>query len=197
MIFLGVLLAITIAAVLYLVSLYNSLVTSRNQYKNAFSQIDVQLTRRYDLIPNLIAVAKKYMSHERETLEAVINARNTAKAALQTARANPTDNEAIKGLAAAETALGGAMGGFFAVSEAYPDLKANENMIQLSEEITSTENRIAFSRQNYNDCVTTYNNNTEMFPSSFIAQRYGFKIAQLLEIDGIETKRENIKVDFD
>jgi LemA protein len=167
-------------AVWFVVSLYNRLVGARNNYKNAFAQIDVQLTRRYDLIPNLVETAKGYMKHERETLEAVIAARNAAMSGLKNAAANPGDPAAVQQLAGAENALTGALGRLFAVAEAYPDLKANQNMMQLSEELTSTENKVAFARQAFNDAVMNYNNTREMFPNSMIAGMFAFWPAQLL-----------------
>ena len=181
--------------VMYAVSIYNRLVTARNRYKNAFAQIDVQLTRRYDLIPNLVEVAKKYMAHEKDTLEAVIQARNAAVTGLKQASANPGDPDAVNQLNQAEQGLSGALGRLFALSEAYPDLKANENMMQLSEEITATENKVAFARQAYNDAVMTYNILRESVPNNFIAGPFGFGPAQLLEIDDPAT-REAVQVDF-
>jgi LemA protein len=178
-----VLLAIVVIVVWFVVSLYNRLVGARNGYKNAFAQIDVQLKRRYDLIPNLVETAKGYLKHERETLEAVMKARNSAVSAVQAAAANPGDATAMRGLAGAEGALTGALGRLFAVAEAYPDLKANQNMMQLSEELTSTENKVAFARQAYNDSVMSYNNQREMFPGSVIAGMFSFQPAQLLELD--------------
>jgi LemA protein len=175
--------------------MYNNLVNSRNRVRNAFSQIDVQLTRRYDLIPNLIEAVKGYMTHERSTLEAVITARNAASAGLRRAAADPSDPEAIKNLAAAESALGGTLGRLFALAEAYPDLKANQNMAQLQEELTSTENKVAFARQAFNDAVMGYNNACENFPSSIIANNFGFKTAEFLEIEQPE-KRAVPKVSF-
>ena len=151
--------------IVFLVGIYNRLVTFRNRFKNAFAQIDVQLKRRYDLIPNLVETAKGYMKHERETLEAVINARNQAQAAAKTAAADPSDAGAIQGLVGAEGALTGAMGRMFALMESYPDLKANQNVLQLQEELTSTENKVSFSRQAYNDAVTAYNIAREKFPN--------------------------------
>ena len=189
------LLALIVGAVLFAISIYNRLVAGRNRYKNAFAQIDVQLTRRHDLIPNLVETAKGYMSHERETLEAVINARNTAVAGLKNAAADPTDPEAMKNLAQAEQGLSGALGRLFALSEAYPDLKANENMMQLSEELTTTENKVAFARQAYNDAVMIYNTLRESFPNNFFATWFNFGPAELLEIED-ETKREVPEVSF-
>ena len=188
-------LIILVGAVLFAISIYNRLVSGRNRFKNAFAQIDVQLTRRYDLIPNLVETAKGYMKHERETLEAVVNARNTAVAGLKAAAADPSDPEAIKNLAQAEQGLSGALGRLFALSEAYPDLKANENMMQLSEELTTTENKVAFSRQAYNDSVMDYNTLRESFPNNFFAGWFSFRPAELLEIED-ETKREAPKVSF-
>jgi LemA protein len=189
------LLALIVGAVLLAISIYNRLVAGRNRYKNAFAQIDVQLTRRHDLIPNLVETAKGYMSHERETLEAVINARNTAVAGLKDAAADPTDPEAMKNLAQAEQGLSGALGRLFALSEAYPDLKANENMMQLSEELTTTENKVAFARQAYNDSVMLYNTLRESFPNNFFAGWFSFAPAELLEIED-EAKREVPEVSF-
>lgn len=168
---------------LWVVSLYNGLVRARNTYKNAFAQIDVQLKRRHDLIPNLVETAKGYMKHERETLEAVIAARGRAVDAQTTAAANPGDPGAMARLAGAEGALSQTLGRLFALSEAYPDLRANQNMMQLSEELTSTENRIAFARQHYNDSVMHYNNKRESFPSNLIAGVFGFQPAALFEVD--------------
>jgi len=175
---------------------YNNLVRLRNRFKNAFAQIDVQLKRRYDLIPNLVEVAKGYMAHERETLEAVIAARNQAASANQRASDNPADPDAIRGLAGAEGALTGALGRLFALVENYPDLKANQNMMQLSEELTSTENKVAFSRQAYNDSVMVYNTARESFPAVLVAGMFGFVPAQLFEIEE-PAEREAPKVSFD
>ena len=190
-----ILLVIIAAVVFWGVSIYNGLVAQRNQVKNAFSQIDVQLTRRYDLIPNLVEAVKGYMAHERETLEAVIAARNNAVAGLKAAAADPTDASAIAGLAGAEAVLGGALSRLLAVVEAYPDLKANTNMMQLQEELTSTENRVAFARQAFNDTVMAYNTAREKFPDSVIANNFSFKHAEHLEIDS-EEKRDAPQVAF-
>ena len=188
-------LIILVGAVLFAITIYNRLIAGRNRFKNAFAQIDVQLTRRHDLIPNLVEVAKGYMKHERETLEAVITARNTAVSGLKEAAADPSNPEAMKNLAQAEQGLSGALGRLFALSEAYPDLKANENMMQLSEELTTTENKVAFSRQAYNDTVMDYNTLCESFPNNFFASWFSFRAAELLEIED-ETKREVPKVSF-
>jgi len=188
-------LGVIVLLVIFAISIYNKLVQLRNRFKNAFSQIDVQLKRRYDLIPNLVETAKGYLQHERETLEAVIQARNSAANANQKAAANPEDAGAIKGLLGAEAALTGAMGKFFALSEAYPDLKANQNMMQLTEELTSTENKIAFARQSYNDSVMIYNTARETFPNVLIAGPAGFQEAQLFEIED-QKERETVEVKF-
>jgi len=180
---------------LWVVSLYNGLVRARNAYKNAFAQIDVQLKRRHDLIPNLVETAKGYLKHERETLEAVIAARTRAVDAQSTAAANPGDPNAMQQLAGAENALTQTLGRLFALSESYPDLRANQNMMQLSEELTSTENRVAFARQHYNDAVMAYNNKRETFPTNIIASRFGFGPAALFEIDEPE-QREAPRVQF-
>lgn len=190
-----IILGVVVLAIFFLVSIYNRLVSGRNAYKNAFAQIDVQLTRRYDLIPNLVETARGYMKHERETLEAVISARNAAVSGLKGAAANPGDPAAVQQLAGAENALTGALGRLFALAEAYPDLKANQNMMQLSEELTSTENKVAFARQAFNDTVMNYNNTREMFPNSLIAGTFAFSPAQLLEIESPE-KRAVPKVTF-
>ncbi|HZF26619.1 MAG TPA: LemA family protein [Steroidobacteraceae bacterium] len=190
-----VILALLVLLVLFLVGTYNRLVSARNAYKNAFAQIDVQLTRRYDLIPNLVETAKGYIKHERETLEAVIRARNSAVSGLKAAAASPGDPAALQQLAGAENTLTGALGRLFAVAEAYPDLKANQNMMQLSEELTSTENKVAFARQAFNDAVMSYNTTREVFPNNFVAGACGFQPAQLLEIESPE-KRAVPKVSF-
>ncbi len=168
---------------LWLIGAYNGLVTLRNRFKNAFAQIDVQLKRRYDLIPNLVETAKGYLKHERETLEAVIQARNIAASAAKAAAANPADASAIKGLLGAESGLAGALSRLMVVSEAYPDLKANQNMMQLTEELTSTENKISFARQAYNDAVTAYNTKREVFPTVIIAGMFNFSEAALFQVD--------------
>jgi LemA protein len=183
LIVLGVLLLVAIVLGLWVAGIYNSLVTLRNRFKNAFAQIDVQLKRRYDLIPNLVEVAKGYMKHESGTLEAVIKARNVAYAASQSAAANPADAGAMKNLLGAESGLAGAMSRLMVVSEQYPDLKANQNMMQLTEEMTSTENKISFARQAYNDSVMTYNTTRESFPTNVLAGMFNFAEAQLFQID--------------
>ncbi|WP_156970041.1 LemA family protein [Arenimonas malthae] len=192
------LLVLVVAAAAFLfwgVGIYNGLVTARNAFKNAFAQIDVQLTRRYDLIPNLVEVAKGYLKHERETLEAVIQARAAAVSGLAAAKARPGDDAAMAQLGSAESGLAGALSRLMVVAEAYPDLKANQNMMQLTEEMTSTENRIAFARQAYNDSVMAYNNKREVFPSNIIAGMFNFAHAALLEITE-PAKREAPKVSF-
>ncbi len=183
LVILGILLAIVVVLALWIVGIYNSLVGLRNRFKNAFAQIDVQLKRRYDLIPNLVEVAKGYLKHERETLEAVIKARNIALAASQSAAANPADANAVRGLLSAEAGLGGALSRLMVVAEQYPDLKANQNMKQLTEELTSTENKVAFARQAYNDSVMVYNTTRETFPNVIFAGMFGFLPAELFKID--------------
>jgi len=190
-----VFLAIVAVVVLWVVAIYNGLVTLRNRFKNAFAQIDVQLKRRYDLIPNLVETAKAYLKHERETLEAVIQARNTAFAASKVAAANPADGAAMKGLLTAETGLTGALSRLMVVSEAYPDLKANQNMAQLTEELTSTENKIAFARQAFNDAVTVYNTKRETFPTVVLAGMFNFTSAELFQVD-TPAERQAPKVSF-
>ena len=187
---------IILLVIVMVAAIYNSLVTLRNRYKNSFSQIDVQLKRRYDLIPNLVETAKGYMKHERETLEAVINARNTALSASQKASGNPGDPAAMKDLASAETLLSGTLGRLFALAENYPDLKANQNMLQLQEELTSTENRVSFARQAFNDSVTAYNITCEKFPHTIIAGMFNFSQAQLLESTEAPEERKAPKVSF-
>jgi len=190
-----VLLAVAVLIVVYFVSVYNGLVAGRNGFKNAFAQIDVQLTRRHDLIPNLVETAKAYLAHERETLEAVIRARQAAVDGLAGAKASPGDGAAMQQLSGAENALTQSLGRLFAVSESYPDLKANQTMAQLSEELSSTENRVAFARQAFNDAVMLYNNKREMFPGSLIAGRYGFVAAEPLQLEKAAA-REAPKVSF-
>jgi LemA protein len=189
------LLAVGLLLVMIVVGMYNRLVTLRNRYKNAFSQIDVQLKRRYDLIPNLVEVAKGYIKHERETLEAVIKARNAAYAAGQQAARTPGDAAAMTALGGAEGQLSGALGRLFAVAEAYPDLKANQNMLALQEELSSTENKIAFARQSYNDAVMFYNTQRELFPTAIIASMFNFQPANLFEVEQPE-ERAAPKVSF-
>jgi LemA protein len=193
LIVIGVILVIVL---IWVISAYNKLVTLRQRFKNAFAQIDVQLKRRYDLIPNLVETAKGYMKHESETLTAVIEARNHAHTAESQVAANPDDTNALKGLLSAETALGGALTRFMALAEAYPDLKANQNMMQLTEELTTTENKVAFSRQAFNDAVTSYNTARETFPTVLIANNFGFKEAVLFEIED-PVEKEAPKVSFD
>ena len=195
MITLLVLLAVVVVLALWVAGIYNKLVALRNRFKNAFAQIDVQLKRRYDLIPNLVETAKAYLQHERGTLEAVIQARNSAQQASQKAAAHPEDASAVKGLIGAETALTGAMGRFFALAEAYPDLKANQNMMQLTEELTSTENKIAFARQAYNDSVMTYNTARESFPTNVFAGMFNFAESELFEVES-EAEKQAPKVSF-
>jgi LemA protein len=177
------------------IGIYNNLVTLRNRFKNAYSQIDVQLKRRYDLIPNLVETAKGYMQYEKGTLEAVISARNQASSANARVAANPADAEAVKGLIGAETALTGALGRLFALAEAYPDLKANQTISQLMEELSTTENKIAFARQAYNDAVMSYNIGREKFPNIILAGAFGFTEAVLFEITAPQ-EREAVKVHF-
>ncbi len=179
LIFLGVI----VLMVLYGIGIYNRLVNDRNRVKNAFSQIDVQLTRRHDLIPNLVEAVKGYMKHERETLDAVISARNTAVAGLNAAKADPANAALINELGSAETGLTAALGRLFALAEAYPDLKANQNMLEFQEELASTENKVAFARQAFNDSVMTYNNTRENFPNNLIAGPFGFEAATHLDIE--------------
>ena len=190
-----IVLVIVAVLVVWVVQMYNRLVSLRNRVRNAFSQIDVQLTRRYDLIPNLVEAVKGYMAHERNTLEAVIQARNAAQAGLRQAAADPTDPDAIKALAAAETTLGGTLGRLFALAESYPDLKANENMMQFQEELATTENKVAFARQAFNDAVMTYNTACESVPTNFVAGMFSFRQAEFLEITEPE-KREAPQVSF-
>ncbi len=181
---LGVLAVAAVIIGLFIAGIYNKLVALRNRYENAFSQIEVQLKRRYDLIPNLVETVKGYMKHERETLEAVINPRNQAVTGLQQAAADPSNAAAMQALSGAEQGLTGALGKLFALSESYPDLKASQNMAQLTEELTSTENKVAFARQAYNDAATTFNTYRESFPPVAVAGIFGYNDeAQLLEFD--------------
>ncbi|MBP7126903.1 LemA family protein [Myxococcota bacterium] len=194
----GILIVVIVLLILVflIVGIYNGLVRARNQYKNAFAQIDVQLKRRYDLIPNLVETVKGYIKHERETLEAVVAARTTAVAASRAAAANPGDPTAMRNLSQAEGGLTGALGRLFAVAEAYPDLKANQNMMMLQEELTSTENKVAFARQAFNDAVTAYNNRREVFPNNVIAGMFGFGPAELLAATEAPEERKAPKVQF-
>jgi LemA protein len=185
----GCVLLIVVVLVFWVISIYNGLVRARNAYKNGFAQIDVQLTRRHDLIPNLVETAKGYMRHERETLEAVTAARTSAVTAQAAATANPGDPGAMGQLGGAENILTQTLGRLFALAEAYPDLKANQNMMQLSEELTSTENKVAFARQAYNDAVMSFNNRREVFPASVIAGMFGFSAAALFETEGPEQRQ--------
>jgi len=188
-----IVLVVLLLPVFWLIGSYNGLVKLRNRYRNAFAQIDVQLKRRHDLIPNLIETAKAYMNHERETLEAVIEARNAAESARKSVS---MDSEgSMKDLIAAEAGLGGTLGKLFALSEAYPELRSNENMKQLSEELTTTENKVSFARQAYNDAVTSFNNKRESFPTNFIANMFNFVAAVLFETSS-EEERKAVKVDF-
>ncbi len=191
-----VILAVVVALAGWVVSIFNGLVTLRNRFKNAYAQIDVQLKRRYDLIPNLVEAAKGYLTHERQTLEAVITARGTAVNAAQRAAAAPGDPSAMAGLAQAEGALGGALGRLLAVFENYPDLKANQNVLQVQEELTSTENKVAFARQGYNDAVMVYNTKRESFPDNVVAGLFAFKEAMLLEATESAEERKAPKVKF-
>ena len=195
LIFVGVLALIFFLIAGWVMGVYNRLVTLRNRYENAFSQIDVQLKRRHDLIPNLVNVAKGYMAHEKDTLEAVINARNQAMSASSNASKSPGDAGAMNDLAGAESNLSGALGRLMMVAEDYPDLKANENMLALQEELTSTENKVSFARQGYNDAVTAYNTAREVFPASMISSSFGFHDAQLYEVED-EASREAPDVTF-
>ena len=193
LVFVGVI----VVAIGWGVGIYNGLVTARNAFKNAFAQIDVQLQRRFDLIPNLVETAKGYLKHERETLEAVIAARSAAMSGLSAAKANPGDAAAMAELGQSQGLLNGALGRLMMVAEAYPDLKANQNMMQLTEELTSTENRVAFARQAFNDSVMAYNNKREVFPSNILAGMFNFDAAALLEIPADKAEvREAPKVQF-
>jgi len=191
-----VVLVIIAVVVFWAVGAYNRLVSLRNKFRNAFAQIDVQLKRRYDLIPNLVETAKAYMKHERETLENVIKARNTAVSANAAASADPGSASAIHGLVAAEGALSDALSRLFALAEAYPDLKANQNMMQLTEELTGTENKISFARQSFNDAVMSYNTSAQQFPTNVIASAFSFGPAELLESTESDEERRPVKVQF-
>ncbi|WKZ12516.1 MAG: LemA family protein [Gammaproteobacteria bacterium] len=190
-----IIIVLLVVLVLYLISIYNRLVTARNGAKNAFAQISVQLTRRHDLIPNLVEVARGYLQHERQTLEAVIEARNAAVSGLKAAAADPADVAAVGALAGVENQLTSALGRLFALAEAYPDLNADRTMMQLSEELTTTENKVAFARQAYNDAVLGYNNSREVFPNNFIASNFDFAPLQMLEIDSA-ARAEVPKISF-
>jgi LemA protein len=191
-----VVLVIIAVVVFWAVGAYNRLVSLRNKFRNAFAQIDVQLKRRYDLIPNLVETAKAYMKHERETLENVIKARNTAVSANAAASADPGSASAIQGLVAAEGVLSGALSRLFALAEAYPDLKANQNMMQLTEELTGTENKISFARQSFNDAVMSYNTSAQQFPTNVIASAFSFTPAELLKATESDEERRPVKVQF-
>jgi LemA protein len=191
-----IVLAVIVVVAIWAVMVYNGLVTLRNRFKNAFSQIDVQLKRRYDLIPNLVEAVKGYMAHERGTLEAVIKARGAAVGAAQAAAAAPGDPAAMRGLSQAEGQLGGALGRLLAVFEQYPDLKANQNVLSLQEELTSTENKVAFARQGFNDSVMEYNTKRESFPDNVLAGMFGFGAAELLQATDSAEERKAPKVSF-
>ena len=187
--------ALLVFPIIFVIGLYNGLVKSRNRYRTAFAQIDVQLKRRHELIPNLVETAKSYMKHERETLEAVIQARNAAETARSAATADPGNDASIQNLAAAESGLGGVLGRLFALSENYPELRSNENMLQLQEELTSTESKVAFARQAYNDSVMNFNNKLETFPSNFVANMFSFVPATLFEVSD-DSERDAVQVEF-
>ncbi len=191
-----ILLGVVVGLAFFVIGIYNGLIRARRAYENSFAQIDVQLTRRYDLIPNLVETAKAYMKHESATLEAVIAARNAAMNGLKAAQAHPGEAAAMQTLAASEGQLTGALGRLMAVAEAYPDLKANQNMMQVSEELTTTENKVAFARQAFNDSVMGYNVTRDVFPNNIIAGMFNFKEAALLQIEDV-VKREAVKVKFD
>jgi LemA protein len=191
-----IVLAVIVAAAIWAIMVYNGLVALRNRFKNAFAQIDVQLKRRYDLIPNLVETVKGYMAHERQTLDAVIKARGAAVSAAQTAAAAPGEPAAMRGLSQAEGALGGALGRLVAVFEQYPDLKANQNVLALQEELSSTENKVAFARQAFNDSVMEYNTKRESFPDNVLAGMFGFGAAELLQATESADERKAPKVSF-
>ena len=190
-----IVIAVIAVLIIWIISVYNRLVSLRNRYKNSYAQIDVQLKRRYDLIPNLVETAKAYMIHEKDTLDAVIQARNAASSAGNVLADKPGDSDAMTSLIGAESVLTGTMGRLFALAESYPDLKSNQNMMQLTEELSSTENKVAFSRQAYNDAVMTYNTACETFPSMIFSVRLGFDQASLFEIEDTE-ERANPEVSF-
>ena len=192
---LGIVLLVLFGFAMWAMGVYNSLVKLRNRFENAFSQIEVQLKRRFDLIPNLVNVVKGYMAHEKDTLEAVIQARNTAVSAASAAAKNPGDASAMGNLSSADSQLNGALGRLMMIAESYPDLKANENMLALQEELTSTENKVSFSRQSYNDAVTNYNTQRELFPSNMIAGMFNFNQAELYEVEE-KAERDAPKVEF-
>ena len=191
-----IIIGVIVAAAIWAIMIYNGLVALRNRFKNAFSQIDVQLKRRYDLIPNLVETAKGYLKHERETLEAVIKARNQAISASQAAAASPGNPAAMQQLGQAEGALSGVLGRLFALAEAYPDLKANQNLMAIQEELSSTENKVAFARQAFNDAVMEYNTKRESFPDSIVAGMFRFDAAELLQATESAEERKAPKVSF-
>ena len=195
MVGLGITVGVLVLLIGWIVGMYNGLVKLRNRFKNAFAQIDVQLKRRHDLIPNLVETAKAFLAHERGTLEAVIQARNAAASARTAAAANPDNPTTMQTLMKAEAGLSGMLGKLFALSEAYPELKSDKTMMQLSEELTTTENKVAFSRQAYNDAVMNYNNKREMFPSSVVAGMFNFAEGTLFETE-TEAERQPVKVQF-
>lgn len=194
---LGGLFVIALLVALYFVSIYNSLVTQRNEHKNAYKQIDVQLKRRYDLIPNLVETTKKFLSHEKETLEAVIWARNQAVSANNNFAKNPSSDNAFENMIGAEAALSGSIGKLFALNESYPELKSDKTIASLMEELKSTENRIAFARQHYNDVVTSYNTGREVFPNNLVSNAFNFSGAHLWELDAVNEARKEVKISFD
>jgi LemA protein len=196
MVFAWVLLIAVIVLIVWWVALYNALIGGRNNVKNAFSQIDIQLKRRFDLIPNLVETAKTYLKHERETLDAVMRARGNAVSVTQSAAADPSNAQALQNMTSANAALNQSLGRLFAVAEAYPDLKADQTIAQLSEELTSTENRVAFARQAYNDAAMSFNNRVGMFPSNVVAGMFGFRDVPMLEASESAEERKAVKVSF-